>query len=158
MANTQNVSIACRPVSKSDLADWAKLFEGYLEFYHFPPKPEVIQQVWAWLHDAGHPMQGIVAEQEGEGVAGLAHFVTWPFTLVGANTCYLSDLYTRSDLRGGGVGEKLINEVQSECERRGWSLLIWLTQETNYRGRGLYDKFAHKSEFIAYMLETKSDD
>lgn len=100
----------------------------------------------------------MVAEQEGEGVVGLAHFTTWPFTLAGTDACYLSDLYTRKDLRGGGIGEMLIKEVQSECDRRGWSLLFWLTQETNYRGRSLYDKFTPKSEFIAYMIESKSDE
>ena len=134
----------CRPASNKDFANWSKLFEGYLEFYHFPTEPELIRRVWTWLHDADHPMQGIVAEQGDEGVVGLAHFTTWPFTLVGADACYLSDLYVREDLRGGGVGKKLISEVQAECNRRGWPLLYWLTQETNYRGRGLYDKFAPK--------------
>ncbi len=158
MTNRQKELVSCRPVSKVDFADWAKLFEGYLEFYHFPAESEVIQRVWSWLHDPNHPMQGIVAEQEDEGVVGLAHYTTWPFTLVGSDACYMSDLYTREDLRGSGIGEMMISEVQSECDRNGWPLLFWLTQETNYRGRGLYDKFAPKSEFVAYMLESKSDD
>jgi len=151
------LNAVCRPVSEKDFADWSTLFEGYLEFYHFPSDPEVIQRVWTWLHDVDHPMQGIVAELGDEGVVGLAHFSTWPLTLVGADAGYLSDLYVRKNLRGGGLGKALITHVKAEFEKRGWPLLFWLTQETNYRGRGLYDQFAPKSEFIAYMLEPKSD-
>ncbi|MGH1481268.1 MAG: GNAT family N-acetyltransferase [Geminicoccales bacterium] len=151
------IDVVCRPVSEKDFAGWSALFEGYLEFYHFPSEPEVIKRVWNWLHDPNHPMQGIVADLADEGIVGLAHFTTWPLTLVGTDAGYLSDLYVRENLRGGGIGKALITDVRAEFEKRGWPLLFWLTQETNYRGRRLYDQFTPKSEFIAYMLEPKSD-
>lgn len=157
-AGMQEPEVVCRSVTMEDFPDWSALFKGYLDFYHVQPEPDLVQRVWSWLHDDDHSMRGLVADAGDQGVVGLAHFTTWPLTLVGADAGYLSDLFVRNDLRGRGVGKKLITEVKASCDKQGLPVLFWLTQETNYSGRRLYDQFTPKSEFVAYMLEAKPDD
>jgi len=39
---------------------------------------------------------------------------------------------------------------------RGWARLYWATRETNYRARGLYDKFTPHSGFLRYVVTNPS--
>jgi GNAT superfamily N-acetyltransferase len=53
-------------------------------------------------------------------------------------------------VRGGGVGEALINAVFDSADSQGATKTYWQTHELNYRARGLYDKMGRKSAFILY--------
>jgi len=37
-------------------------------------------------------------------------------------------------------------------KRQGWARLYWATKETNYRARGLYDKYTPHSGFLRYQI------
>jgi hypothetical protein len=50
------------------------------------------------------------------------------------------------------VGKQLIDWLVSEMKSRGWSRIYWRTRETNYRARGLYDKFVPQSGFLTYVI------
>lgn len=56
-------------------------------------------------------------------------------------------------VRGGGVGEALIEAVYAAADQQGATKTYWQTHERNYRARGLYDKMGSKSEFILYGRE-----
>lgn len=36
-----------------------------------------------------------------------------------------------------------------------WSRLYWATRETNYRARGVYDKYGPHSGFLRYVILNK---
>ena len=54
--------------------------------------------------------------------------------------------------RAKGVGKQLIDWMVAECQAKGWSRLYWNTKETNYRARGLYDKYTPHSGFLRYVI------
>ena len=53
-------------------------------------------------------------------------------------------------VRGGGIGRALIEHVYAQAKAAGAARVHWLTQETNYPGRMLYDRIAERSGFIQY--------
>ncbi len=65
--------------------------------------------------------------------------------------CYLVDLYTTPDLRGGGIGRTLIEGVYEIADKDGCSQVYWMTQDFNEAGRRLYDKVARLTPFIKYQ-------
>ena len=71
---------------------------------------------------------------------------TWSKT----HYCYLEDLFVAPNLRAGGIGRALIEAVYREADARGCSRTYWMTQEFNYRARGLYDQMATKTPFVQY--------
>jgi hypothetical protein len=44
-----------------------------------------------------------------------------------------------------------------EMKRQRWSRLYWHTRLTNYRARGLYDKFTSHSDFVRYTVYGPKD-
>jgi hypothetical protein len=44
----------------------------------------------------------------------------------------------------------LIEAVYREADARGCTRTYWMTQEFNYRARGLYDQMATKTPFVQY--------
>ena len=48
------------------------------------------------------------------------------------------------------VGRALIEAVYAAADAAGAPSVYWLTQETNYQGRMLYDRIGTKSPFIRY--------
>jgi GNAT superfamily N-acetyltransferase len=50
---------------------------------------------------------------------------------------YLTNLYVRDDLRGGGIGAALLDAALAECRMRGLdTVVLWATQ----RSRSLYER------------------
>ena len=54
---------------------------------------------------------------------------------------------------GRGIGRLLIEHVYAQAQTAGSSRVHWLTQETNYPGRQLYDRIAERSGFIQYRKQ-----
>jgi hypothetical protein len=46
----------------------------------------------------------------------------------------------------------MIDWLVAEMSTQGWSRLYWHTKETNYRARGLYDKYTPHSGFLGYVI------
>ena len=78
------------------------------------------------------------------------HFIYHPSCWTETDYCYLQDLYVAEDHRGGGLGRALIEHVYARAAADGCDRVHWLTQETNYPGRQLYDRIATRSGFIQY--------
>ncbi len=56
------------------------------------------------------------------------------------------------DRQRWGVGKQLIDWLVAEMKAQKWSRLYWNTRETNYRARGLYDKYTAHSGFLRYVI------
>ena len=146
-----------RPIEARDEARWLALWEGYCRFYERQLSEPKTRHTWALIMDAAAPVHAIVAERAGDGVIGMANYIihenTWELTPV----CYLQDLFVDPGKRAVGVGKQLIDWLIAECRAQGWARLYWHTRETNYRARGLYDKFTPHSGFLRYVVEIPAD-
>jgi len=141
-----------RDVTGADEPRWRELWQGYCDFYETAMPPEVTAETWRRILDPKRPDFGaIVAERDGK-IVGFANYVLHPYTWAIGDQCLLHDLYVDPEIRGGGVGEKLIRFLQHRGAERGWTRVYWLTHETNTRARRLYDRFSPASGFIRYTI------
>src|SRR5689334_1757527 len=145
------MSVTIRPVSPDDYARWLPLWDGYNAFYgRAGPTaldPEVTRTTWDRFFDADEPMHALVAEEDGT-LLGLAHYLYHRSTTSIGPSCYLQDLFTRTEPRGRGIGRALIEAVYAVARAAGSSRVYWQTHETNDTAMRLYDRLAEKSGFL----------
>lgn len=145
-----------RAVRRADYDGWRPLWDGYNAFYGRSGEtalPEAITQAtWERFFDAAEPVHALVAEREGR-VVGLTHYLYHRSTTSLRDVCYLQDLFTASELRGLGIGRRLIQGVYDAAQAAGCSRVYWQTHVTNRPGRALYDKVAQHHGFIVYSHE-----
>jgi GNAT superfamily N-acetyltransferase len=145
-----------RSVSASDRGLWEPLWQGYLRFYESNLADEVTDLLWQRLLDPAHQIQGRVAQSSDTSLVGLVHFFPHAHTWYADPVCYLNDLYVLPDIRGGGIGSKLIEAVLDEARRQEWAEVYWLTQDHNTVARGLYDKITGGTDgFVNYTIDVK---
>ena len=145
-------TLSIRPVTATDSAQWAPLWEGYNTFYKRVLPDEVTQATWSRFFDAAEPVHALVAEQDGQ-LLGLVHYLFHRATAMIELNCYLSDLFTNEAARGKGVGRALIEAVYEKARLAGSSRVYWQTHETNTVAQGLYNKVAERSGFIIYRKQ-----
>lgn len=139
-----------RDIQQGDRAQWAGLWQGYLEFYKVPHiAPEVTARTWARFFDAAEPVYAMVVEEDGV-LIGLVQYLFHRSTWFVDDICYLQDLFTVPAARGKGVARALIEAVYAKAQARGAPRVYWMTHETNTTAQVLYDKVAEKSGFIQY--------
>lgn len=145
-----------RRIRPSDQDGWRPLWDGYNAFYGRSGETalpeEITRATWSRFLDAAEPVHALVA-QDGGRLVGLAHFVFHRSTSRLHDVCYLQDLYTAQDMRGLGVGRRLIEAVYVAARQAGSSRVYWQTHVGNAAGRALYDKMARHLGFIVYTQE-----
>ncbi|MCF6370875.1 GNAT family N-acetyltransferase [Rhizobium halophilum] len=142
-----------RDVCQSDRDQWDLLYKGYATFYRVEQTDEMRSTVWSWLHDDKKESRGLVAEDATGLVIGLAHYRPFARPLSATVGCYLDDLYVSPEARGSGAADALIARVRAIAARENWSIVRWITAETNYRGRAVYDRLATKTNWITYDIK-----
>ena len=149
-------AITIRPAQRRDYGQWRPLWDGYNSFYgrkgDTALDEEITQATWERFFDSSEPVHCLVAETE-ERLVGLTHFILHRSTTRLKDVCYLQDLFTSPQLRGQGIGRKLIFGVYEAAKTAGCSRVYWQTQVTNSAGRVLYDKVASHDGFIVYAHE-----
>jgi GNAT superfamily N-acetyltransferase len=146
------MSIEIRPITPADHAAWLQLWQGYLHFYQSALPAEVSAMTWQRFLDPSEPTHAALAWRDGQAV-GLVQWIFHRTNWSVEHSCYLQDLFVGSDQRGGGIGRLLIEHVYTQAQAAGCSRVHWLTQETNYPGRQLYDRIAERSGFIQYRKQ-----
>jgi GNAT superfamily N-acetyltransferase len=149
-------AITVTDLAPGDYEIWRPLFEGYADFYGTVMTDAAADQVWSWLHDSNHLLEGLIA-RDGDGRAvGIAHVRACPRPLTGATMGFLDDLYVSPDARGSGAADALFEALAERARERGWPVIRLLTQEFNYRGRAFYDRYTGaKSDFIMYQWKVE---
>jgi len=146
-------TLTVRDAVPGDFDAWLKLWDGYNAFYGRHGATalplEVTRTTWQRFFDAYEPVHCLIAERGGQ-LIGLAHYIFHRTTIQVAPTCYLQDLFTSSDARGGGVGRALIEAVYQRAREANCGRVYWLTHETNQVAMRLYDRIAERSGFIVY--------
>ena len=145
--------IVIRPPVEADRKDWDDLWQAYLEFYNSSLADEVTDLLWSRILDREHDFDCRLAVAANDGAVGLVHFFPHPHTWYPQPVCYLNDLFVAPRIRGGGIGQMLIQAVIDEARRHRWSEVYWLTQHDNRVARGLYDKLTGGADgFVAYTI------
>jgi GNAT superfamily N-acetyltransferase len=148
--------ILVRPIKLADYPSWRPLWDGYNGFYGrhgTSALSEAITAVtWERFFSPEEPIHALVAE-EGRQVVGIAHYLFHRSTTRLNDVCYLQDLFTAEQLRGRGIGRRLILAVYDAARAAGSSRVYWQTKATNAPGRALYDKVAAHQGFIVYTHE-----
>ncbi|OUS33621.1 GNAT family N-acetyltransferase [Rhodobacterales bacterium 56_14_T64] len=150
LSSNPDRNLTIRALAAEDEPEWRRLWNAYLTFYETTVDEEVYQTAFERLLSTRNgEFQGLVAEVDGQPV-GLAHFLFHRTLWSVEDTCYLMDLFVDPSLRGGGVGRALIDAVHTAAKDQGIPGTYWLTQDTNYKGRMLYDQVAKQAPFIVY--------
>lgn len=144
--------LTIRPVTPVDLAEWRPLWEGYNSFYERAVPADVTAMTWSRFFDAYEPVHALVAERQGR-LIGLVHYLYHRNTAMIAPVCYLQDLFTAREARGGGVGRALIEAVYERAQAAGSPRVYWMTHETNVTAMKLYDGVAERSGFVQYRKQ-----
>ena len=147
------MTVQIRRIESRDEPRWRELWDAYTRFYEKEPSETQTRYTWGRILDAAAPIWAIVAEDSDDGVIGIANYLVHESTSTLTPVCYLEDLYVDQTRRSAGVGKMLIDWLATESKTRGWAYLYWHTKETNYRARGLYDKYAPHSGFLRYAIE-----
>ncbi|MFI7425202.1 GNAT family N-acetyltransferase [Nonomuraea sp. NPDC049684] len=136
----------------SDRDAWESLFRAYIDFYQRVEPVEMYGRAWQEFQ-ADARMHAFGARLDGR-LVGITHFLVHASTSApDADVCYLQDLFTAPDVRGKGVGRKLIEAVADWARDGGCSRVYWNTHESNTTARRLYDKVAENRGFIRYQIE-----
>lgn len=138
-------------LTSADFEEWLPLWRGYQTFYEVDIPPETTRVTFARLTGGQEPMGAFLARDEAGRAIGMAHWIMHRSCWTTGDYCYLQDLFVSPDIRGGGVGRKLIEAVYDVARKNGCSRVWWLTHETNAQAMILYDKVATKSGFVQYV-------
>jgi len=145
-------TVTVRPIARGDWDQWLPLWDGYNTFYERVIPETVTRSTWNRFFDQYEPVHAFVAESGGK-LVGFVHYIFHRNTAMLGPTCYLQDLFTAAELRGQGVGRKLIEAVYGAAEKANASRVYWLTHKTNTHAMKLYDKVAESSGFVQYRKQ-----
>jgi GNAT superfamily N-acetyltransferase len=142
------------PLNEGQHDAWLPLWRGYQAFYKADIPAEVSAITWARLLDPSEPMGGALA-WDGQTAIGLVHHIKHRSCWTIGDYLYLQDLFVSPDLRGRGIGRRLIEYVYQMAAAQGCSRVYWLTHETNTDAMILYDRVAERSGFLQYRRVMK---
>ena len=144
-------TVEIRPIVASDEQEWRRLWAAYLAFYETSLPEKICALTFQrLLSGLPHEYSGFLALVDGKPV-GLAHYLFHRSCWHENNVCYLQDLYADPDVRGQGLGRKLIEAVYEKAKSEGSTEVYWMTQEFNATARTLYDRIADKTPFLIYQ-------
>ncbi|MEL7046478.1 MAG: GNAT family N-acetyltransferase [Pseudomonadota bacterium] len=145
---------AIRPVASEDWEGWRRLWQGYLSFYDADLPESQYRLQFARLTDPGERrVCGLVAEDNDEGLIGLAHCIWHLHGWTAAPVLYLQDLFTAPEARGNGVARALMSAVYALGDRHEAAGIYWLTQGGNTVARALYDRVGRATDFFKYVRD-----
>lgn len=146
---TKDQLLIIRPIAVTDEPQWRDLWRAYLAFYDTVLPDETYRSTFARILEGDQGMFGFIAITGGDAV-GLVHYLNHTTFWKPGQTCYLQDLFTTPAARGKGVARALMDAVFKAATQQGIPDVYWLTAETNYAGRMLYDRVGVKTPFIVY--------
>lgn len=94
----------------------------------------------------------ILAAWRGEEAVGLAGYRPQE-NLIRGPFCYVDDLVTRADLRGSGLGARLLTAVGEEAKARGLPYLVLDTDLSNGLGQRFYFRFGMLPAALRFAMK-----
>jgi GNAT superfamily N-acetyltransferase len=149
--------VVIRDVTAADEAAWRALWEAYCTFYETTMPETVTAATWRRILDPDDTAFGALVAVNGDRLVGFANYVVHPYTWSEQDECLLHDLYVDPEVRGAGIGERLISALIGRGREQRWTRVYWLTKETNARARRLYDRFGPADGFIRYSVPVPTE-
>lgn len=152
--------IIIRELAETDRNQWRELWDQYNAFYgrtgSTALSEDIVQSTWQRLLEPNEPVHCLVAISE-DRLVGLAHYIFHRNTITVENTCYLQDVFSEPEVRGKGVGRKLITAFYERANEAGTVGVYWHTHSSNETAMRLYDKVAKNTGFVVYRhsVDTK---
>lgn len=143
--------IEVRPLRAEDEADWRQLWCAYLAYYETTRPEAVYATSFARLIDPGTEDYHCLLAVEDDRPVGLAHVIHHRHGWQIEPVTYLQDLYVAPEMRGTGLGRRLIEAVYGMADAAGAPGVYWMTQEFNSTARRLYDRIGRVTPFIKYV-------
>ena len=141
-----------RKLEQKDKENWAKLYNGYADFYKVQMNTGILDTLWGWIQDERHVVNGICFELEGK-IIRIAHYRTMPRPIKGKYIGFLDDLFVEPDFRGQKIAQKLISHLKSLSKANNWDGIRWNTNSSNENAKKLYDKIANNTGFELYEFK-----
>ena len=141
-----------RKLEIKDKENWAKLYNGYADFYKISMNTGILDTLWGWIHDDNHIVDAICFELEDK-IVGIAHYRTMPRPIKGEYIGFLDDLFVEPDFRDQKIAQKLISHLKSLSKANNWNGIRWITHSSNENAKKLYDKIANNTGFELYELK-----
>ena len=141
-----------RKLEQKDKKNWAKLYNGYADFYKVPMNKVILDTLWSWIQDENHIVNGICFELEDK-IAGIAHYRSMPRPIKGQYIGFLDDLFVEPEFRRQKIAQKLISHLKSLSKANNWDGIRWITHSSNENAKKLYDKIANNTGFELYELK-----
>ena len=122
--------VTFRFAAREDVPVLLTLIRELAEFERLIDQVKADEQTLAdELFGARRVAEVVLAEKAGEAVAFAVYFHNFS-TFVGRKGLYLEDLFVKPELRGAGIGKRLLVElariaVERRCGRFEWSVLDW---------------------------------
>ena len=142
-------------VSGHNLDEVLPLIRNYQEFYNVADISDTKNKEFFSRFGESNPAGCQFIFRENYRVVGFATvYFTYTSTIV-SKVAVLSDLYTLPEVRGEGVGKKLIEHCKSFASLNGASRLQWVTAPENKQAQKLYDSLdTGKSTWHFYTYST----
>ncbi len=124
------MSVTIRSADVGDVPVLLKLVKELAEYERLPHTVVATEaSLAASLFGERPEAEALIAEAE-TGPVGLAVFFANYSTFLGRSGIYLEDLYVRPEVRGQGIGKRLLAEVAKRavergCQRLEWAVLDW---------------------------------
>ena len=147
MSDTAILTI--QPIVAADQGQWRALWQQYLAIYQTELPDATYSETFRRILAGDADTCGCIAFS-GACAIGLVHCFHHQNFWNTTPTCHLPDVFTAPEARGKNVARALIQAVFSASAKDGISDVYWLTNETNYADRILYDQVGVKTPFIVY--------
>lgn len=154
MEQREPAEITIERVVVTDLPLLLPLVRAYCDFYEVAPRDDrLVALSRALIDDPSEGIQLLARDAEGRPVGFATVYWTWQ-TLDATRIGVMNDLYVVPELRGGGVGRRLIEHCRGLCRKRGATKLVWETAPDNATAQRLYDSTAAEaSTWVTYEID-----
>jgi GNAT superfamily N-acetyltransferase len=141
-----------RQTREDDHAEWRSMWADYCEFNKASVPDAVTETTWKRILNPTIAVYGVIACDTDGKALGFSNYVLHPHTWSAKTVCYLEDLYVRPEIRGRGVGHRLIEHLIALGRELDWSRVYWHTDTDNAVARRLYDRYKTADDYVRYTV------
>jgi ribosomal protein S18 acetylase RimI-like enzyme len=147
------MTVQIRPLGDKDFFPWLGLWEGYSDFYESDLTDEKALQVWSWIIDKNHELDGAVALNDAGDMIGFALYRAFPRTLSADRGLFLDDLFVVPDSRSAGAGRALLDFVKDYAKQHHIKQIQLVTAADNETAQHLYEEMGTRTDWVTYEIE-----